>query len=71
MIRNNLSIHGLYLARWVVEGDAWRALADIIGLVARGTFHVAIDRRFPLREAAAAHRYLEQRKNVGKVVLET
>jgi NADPH2:quinone reductase len=69
LIRNNLSIHGLYLVPWIRTGDAWSALAQILQLVANDTFRVLIDRRFALREVAAAHRYLEERKNVGKVVL--
>ena len=59
----------MHLAQWVRSGDAWPALREIIQRVADGTFQVYIDQRFPLREAGAAHRYLEQRKNIGKVVL--
>ncbi len=69
LIRNNLSLHGLYLVTWVMSGGAWPALAEILKLVTDRHFCVPIDRRFPLREAAAAHRYLAQRKNIGKVVL--
>lgn len=69
LIRNNLSLHGLYLAQWVRSGGAWPALREIIQRVADGTFQVCIDECFSLREAGAAHRYLEQRKNIGKVVL--
>ena len=70
LIRNSISIHGLYLVPWFTEGGAWRALQEIIQLTSNGTFRVAIDRRFPLSEAAAAHRYLASRKCIGKVVLE-
>jgi NADPH2:quinone reductase len=70
LIRNNLSLHGLYLGSWMMSGAGWPALEEIIQRVAAGTFRVAIDRRFPLREAGMAHRYLEQRKNIGKVVLQ-
>jgi NADPH:quinone reductase-like Zn-dependent oxidoreductase len=28
-----------------------------------------VDRSFPFAEAAAAHRYIQERKNFGKVVL--
>jgi len=28
-----------------------------------------VDRSFPLAEAAAAHRYIHERRNIGKVVL--
>jgi len=70
LIRNNLSIHGLYLVPWFNEGGAWKALGEIIHLVDAGSFQVVIDRRFPLRQAADAHRYLEARRCIGKVVLE-
>jgi|SRR5579862_4042607 len=69
LIRNNLSLHGLHLAEWIRTGAAWPVLSDIIQRVADGSFTVCVDQRFPLREAGAAHRYLEQRKNIGKVVL--
>ena len=70
LIRGNLRIHGLYLGTWVANGGAWPVLNELIRLVADGTFCVAIDRRFPLREVGTAHRHLEQRKNIGKVVLQ-
>jgi NADPH:quinone reductase len=69
LIRNNLSLHGLYLLPWIRSGAAWPALDEIIERVADGTFRVPIDRHFPLQEAGAAHRYIEQRQNIGKVVL--
>jgi NADPH2:quinone reductase len=69
LFRGNLSIHGLYLVPWVMTGEAWPVLGELIQLVTSGKFRVVIDRRFPLAEAAEAHRYLEQRKNLGKVVL--
>ena len=69
LIRNNLSLHGLYLAPWVRSGAAWPLLREIIELVDDGTFRVFIDQRFALHDAGAAHRYLGQRKHIGKVVL--
>ncbi|MBB3920564.1 MULTISPECIES: NAD(P)H-quinone oxidoreductase [Xanthomonas] len=38
--------------------------------IAQGKLRVLLDKRFPLGEAAAAHRYLEQGSHLGKVVLE-
>ena len=70
LIRNSISVHGLYLVPWFTEGGAWRALREIIQLASTGTFRVTIDRCFPLHDAAAAHRYLEQRQCIGKIVLE-
>jgi NADPH:quinone reductase-like Zn-dependent oxidoreductase len=36
---------------------------------ALGKLRPVVDRAFPLQEAAAAHRYIEGRHNIGKVVL--
>ncbi|KAB7772504.1 NAD(P)H-quinone oxidoreductase [Xanthomonas maliensis] len=46
-----------------VERVVWPWIAD-------GKLRVLVDKRFPLAEAAAAHRYLEQGSHLGKVVLE-
>lgn len=42
----------------------WRALWE------RGNLEMRVDRIFPLAEAEAAHRYLAQNQNMGKVILE-
>jgi putative PIG3 family NAD(P)H quinone oxidoreductase len=41
---------------------------DVIPLLASGAVRVPIDRVFKLEEAAAAHRYIEENRNFGKVV---
>jgi len=43
--------------------------ARLFGLIADGTLPVEIGRRFPLADAAEAHRALEARKTVGSTVL--
>jgi NADPH:quinone reductase len=42
---------------------------DVLGWVAAGTLEVTIDRAMPLADAAGAHRLLEGRQTVGKVLL--
>jgi acryloyl-coenzyme A reductase len=44
-------------------------LADVLGLIARGTVRPAIDRTMPLAEAAAAHAALESGRVAGRIVL--
>jgi NADPH2:quinone reductase len=42
---------------------------DLFGWIAKGELEVRIDQSFPLAQAAEAHRYLEDRRTKGKVLL--
>ena len=44
-------------------------LFKVLRLVQQGKLQPVLDRVFPLKEAARAHRFLEQRKQFGKLVL--
>jgi NADPH2:quinone reductase len=44
-------------------------MAEVIALVAKGKINMILGKRFPLREAAAAHRYMESRQSTGKILL--
>ena len=46
----------------------WRA-NDLFTWVEAGELDVRIDRTFPLAQAAEAHRYMEARSTMGKVLL--
>lgn len=46
----------------------WRA-REVLGAAASGTLDVRVGARFPLADAAAAHRALEGRETTGKVLL--
>lgn len=46
----------------------WRA-TDVLNQVASGALRLRIDRKYPLAEAAAAHRELESRRTSGKLLL--
>ena len=49
--------------------DLVAAAEELFGVVASGAVTVAINHRYPLAEAAAAHRALEQRETTGSIVL--
>ncbi len=51
------------------ETRAIAQLDHIFAWIEAGRVKVMVDRVFPLAEAAAAHRYIEERRNFGKVVL--
>jgi len=65
----------LYLTRQtlfthIATREATQAMADdLFAVVARGDVKIRIDQRWPLAEAAAAHRALEARSTTGSTVL--
>jgi NADPH:quinone reductase-like Zn-dependent oxidoreductase len=59
---------GVRVLEPLVEPDG-RALAEIAALLASGAIKVAVERVFPLSDAAAAHRCLEAGGIRGKLVL--
>jgi NADPH2:quinone reductase len=50
------------------EELTWRA-GDVLGWVSSGELKIRVDRAYPLREAAQAHRDLEGRHTAGKLLL--
>lgn len=44
-------------------------MSDLLAAIAKGELKVAVDRTYPLAEAAAAHAYIESRAALGRVVL--
>lgn len=44
-------------------------MAEVIELVAQGRINMILGQRFALREAAAAHQYMESRQSTGKILL--
>jgi NADPH2:quinone reductase len=44
-------------------------IENLLGRIANKALDVVIDKTFPLSEAAAAHRYIEERKAFGRVLL--
>jgi NADPH:quinone reductase-like Zn-dependent oxidoreductase len=70
MLNKNRGVFGLNLGHMWHEPEkvaVW--MRDILGGVEEGWVRPYVDRSFSFEEAGAAHRYLEERKNIGKVVL--
>ncbi|MGB5591858.1 MAG: zinc-binding dehydrogenase [Gammaproteobacteria bacterium] len=61
------NIHQMYQARGKLNN--W--LGRILKGVAEGWVRPHVDRCFPLQQAAEAHQWIEERNNVGKVILST
>ncbi|MGH9291083.1 MAG: quinone oxidoreductase family protein [Acidimicrobiales bacterium] len=67
----NATLTGVFLgAEMMMQPErTWPLVADLLERVASGELRVAIDRTFPLADAAEAHRYIENRQAFGRVLL--
>ena len=71
IMQKNASITGVFLgAEMGVARDRTHAMIQrLLERCASGELKVVIDRKFPLSEAAEAHRYVEGRHSFGRVLL--
>jgi len=60
-----VNLGGLHARAAVLAGE----MDELFKLYAAGKIKPVIAKTFPLGEAAAAHRYVHERKNIGKVIL--
>jgi NADPH:quinone reductase len=71
LVGRNLGLQGFYLGRLLRHRpDVVReAIGELLALWEEGAFKPLVGSTFPLSEAAEAHRLIEDRRSVGKVVL--
>jgi NADPH:quinone reductase-like Zn-dependent oxidoreductase len=70
LANDNKGVMGINLAHLWDERAMLRSWADqLLAWYREGKLSVYVDRVFPLSEAADAHRYLQGRRNIGKVIL--
>ena len=70
LMSENRAVIGVHLGRMQNRGALLRReLTELFQMYGAGQIKPVIGRTFPLAEAAAAHRYIHERKNIGKVVL--
>lgn len=71
-LQKRLSIHAHTLRNHTARKREVMAqlAAEVLPAMARGELRPVIDRVFPWREAAAAHRWMEANRNIGKIILE-
>src|SRR6202046_3134143 len=70
LMSGNICVIGVHLGSLQTRGALLRgALDEIFRMYATGKIKPVIGKSFPLAEAAAAHRYIQERKNIGKVIL--
>jgi NADPH2:quinone reductase len=69
MMGGNRSLSGVFLGAEIATDRVHDNIQQLIADVADGSLKVLIDRTFPLKDAADAHRYIESRQAVGRVLL--
>ena len=69
MMAGNRSLTGVFLGAEIITDRVHDNIQRLIDSAARGELQVVIDKVFPLAQAAEAHRYIESRQAVGRVVM--
>jgi len=70
LMNDNKAVIGVNLGHlWDRMDLLRREMLALLGDYEAGRIRPVVGKTFPLTEAAAAHRYIQERKNVGKVVL--
>ena len=69
MMQGNQSLSGVFLGAEIFTDRVRNNIQRHIDDAAKGTLKVLIDKTFALKDAAAAHEYIESRKAVGRVLL--
>jgi len=71
LMNKNQSVVGYYLTPLLKQRDLCAPpMAELAALAASGELKVVVGARLPLADAADAHRRMEARETVGKIVLE-
>jgi NADPH:quinone reductase len=71
LVGRNVGVQGFYLGRLMARRPdvVADAAGELLALWAEGAIRPVVGAEFPLGEAADAHRLIDERKHVGKVVL--
>lgn len=69
LMEGNRSLTGVFLGAEILTPRVRQNIQRHIEDAAAGKLTVVLDKEFPLREAAAAHDFIESRKAVGRVIL--
>lgn len=70
VLNENKGVFGLNLLHWwMTDGNLARVIEPLLPALANGELKPVVAEVFPFDKAPEAHRYLAERRNIGKVVL--
>lgn len=71
LMQENRTISGVNMGHLWGEVELLRGhLAKLVELYSKGAIRPHVDKVFPLSQGADAHRYMQERKNVGKILFD-
>jgi NADPH:quinone reductase-like Zn-dependent oxidoreductase len=71
LMSDNRGVVGLNLGHlWGEQQMLRRHIQELVALFEAGKIKPHVDKVFPLSQGAEAHRYVQERKNVGKVLFD-
>lgn len=72
LLNDNKAVMGVNLGHlWPETATLRQTMLELLEFYQQGQIDPVVAHTFPLAEAAAAHRYLQERRNIGKVLLTT
>ena len=70
MMTSNRGVFGIHLGRWKNWEHLDKAIKDLMGWISEGKISPHVDKVFPSEKVSDAHHYIQDRKNIGKVLLD-
>jgi|GEM_PF-2781189 len=69
MMGGNQSLSGVFPGAQIFADRVYNNIRKLIEDIGKGELKVVLDKSFALKDAAAAHEYIESRKALGRVTL--
>jgi NADPH:quinone reductase-like Zn-dependent oxidoreductase len=70
MMASNRGVFGIHLGRWKNLSHLEKAKDDLLKWIGEGKINPHVDKVFSKEQASEAHHYIQDRKNIGKVLID-
>ena len=70
MMTSNRGVFGIHLGRWKNLDKLDKARKDLMGWIDKGKINPYVDKVFPFNQVSDSHHYIQDRQNIGKVLLD-
>ena len=70
MMSSNRGVFGIHLGRWKNLDHLEKAKDDLLSWIDEGKINPHVDKVFSKEKASDAHHYIQDRKNIGKVLID-